>query len=107
MTIDTACSGSLAALHLAVSSMRAGECDRAIVGGVNLLLNPNMSLQFHRLGVLNPEGHCRTFDASVNGYVRAETVATIFLERSEDSKRIYAFIVNTKINSDGFKDEGK
>lgn len=52
------------AFHQAVTAMRNGECDAAIVGGVNLLLKPNESLQFHRLSMLSPDGACKAFDAS-------------------------------------------
>lgn len=62
--IDTACSSSLFALQQAVAAMRSGQCDAAIVGGVNLLLKPTCSLQFHRLSMLSPQGACRAFDAS-------------------------------------------
>lgn len=62
--VDTACSSSLFALNQAVSAMRTGQCDAAIVGGVNLLLKPTSSLQFHRLSMLSPQGMCKAFDAS-------------------------------------------
>lgn len=62
--IDTACSSSLFALQQAVAAMRSGQCDAAIVGGVNLLLKPTCSLQFHRLNMLSPQGMCKAFDAS-------------------------------------------
>jgi len=62
--MDTACSSSLLALEQAVASIRSGHCDAAIVGGVNLLLKPQSSLQFHRLGMLAADGKCKAFDAS-------------------------------------------
>ena len=62
--MDTACSSSLLAMEQAVSAIRAGHCDSAIVGGVNLLLKPQSSLQFHRLGMLAPDGKCKAFDVS-------------------------------------------
>lgn len=62
--IDTACSSSLLAMQQAIASIRSGQCDAAIVGGVNLLLKPTCSLQFHRLGMLSPDGACKAFDVS-------------------------------------------
>lgn len=62
--IDTACSSSLLALENAFNAIRHGQCDAALVGGVNLLLKPNTSVQFMKLGMLSPEGTCKSFDAS-------------------------------------------
>lgn len=64
--MDTACSSSLLAFEQAISAIRSGQCDAAIVGGVNLLLKPQSSLQFHRLGMLAPDGKCKAFDVSGN-----------------------------------------
>ena len=63
-TVETACSSSLLAMERAVSSIRAGECEAAIVGGANLLLKPQASLEFHRLNMLAMDGSCKAFDAS-------------------------------------------
>ena len=62
--VDTACSSSLLAMDQAVLAIRNGLCDAAIVGGSNLCLKPETSLQFVRLGMLSPEGSCKSFDAS-------------------------------------------
>lgn len=62
--IDTACSSSLLALENAFNAIRHGHCDAALVGGVNLLLKPNTSVQFMKLGMLSPEGTCKSFDSS-------------------------------------------
>ena len=62
--VDTACSSSLVALQLAVDAMREGQCDSAIVAGAHLTLLPNSALQFLRLGMLTPDGKCKSFDAS-------------------------------------------
>lgn len=62
--IDTACSSSLLALQQAISSIRSGQCDSAIVGGANLLLKPTCSLQFHRLNMLSIDGACKAFDVT-------------------------------------------
>lgn len=62
--IDTACSSSLFALSQAVHAIKSGQCEAAIVGGVNLLLKPTNSLQFHKLSMLSPQGMCKAFDVS-------------------------------------------
>lgn len=62
--IDTACSSSLLALENAFNAIRHGHCEAALVGGVNLLLKPNTSVQFMKLGMLSPEGTCKSFDSS-------------------------------------------
>ncbi|XP_043471863.1 fatty acid synthase [Leptopilina heterotoma] len=104
--VDTACSSSLYAMHQAVAAMRTGQCDSAIVGGVNLVLKPTSSLQFHRLNMLSMDGACKAFDASGNGYVRSEAAVVIFLQKARNSKRVYATVVNSKTNTDGNKVEG-
>ncbi|KAI4493375.1 hypothetical protein M0802_009435 [Mischocyttarus mexicanus] len=104
--VDTACSSSLYAMHHAISSMRSGECDSAIVGGCNLLLKPTSSLQFHRLNMLSQDGMCKAFDADGKGYVRAEAAVVIFLQKSKDARRVYATVVNSKTNVDGNKIQG-
>lgn len=104
--LDTACSSSLYAMHHAIAAMRSGQCDAAIVGGVNLLLKPTSSLQFHRLSMLSPDGACKAFDSSGNGYVRSEAAVVIYLQKSRDARRVYATVVNSKVNTDGYKDQG-
>lgn len=64
LTVDTACSSSLLALENAFHAIQQGHIDAAVVGGVNLLLKPNTSVQFMKLGMLSPEGTCKSFDAS-------------------------------------------
>ncbi|XP_015587765.1 fatty acid synthase [Cephus cinctus] len=104
--IDTACSSSMLALHYGVTAIRSGKCDQAIIGGANLLLKPTTSLQFHRLSMLSKDGKCKAFDSTGNGYVRSEAVVVIFLQKSKDSKRIYATVINTDTNTDGNKVQG-
>ncbi|KOX73549.1 Fatty acid synthase [Melipona quadrifasciata] len=104
--IDTACSSSLYAMHQAIRSIRVGECDAAIVGGCNLLLKPQMSLQFHRLSMLSQDGACRAFDADGKGYVRSEAVSVIFLQKAKDARRVYATVLHSKTNVDGNKSQG-
>nr|CAD7589404.1 unnamed protein product [Timema genevievae] len=104
--IDTACSSSMFALQQAVNAMRTGQCDAAIVGGVNLCLKPTCSLQFHRLNMLSPSGMCKAFDASGDGYVRSEAAMVIYLQKSSAAKRVYATVLNAKTNTDGNKVQG-
>lgn len=105
MALDTACSSSLVALHLATRSLRSGETDMALVGGVNLILSPENHIAFSKLQAISPDGYCRSFDANANGYVRSEGCAMIFLKREADALRdgdkILAVIRGTAINQDG------
>ncbi|CAG9862121.1 unnamed protein product [Phyllotreta striolata] len=104
--VDTACSSSLFAFQQAVTAIKTGQCDSAIVGGVNLLLKPTSSLQFHRLGMLSPQGMCKAFDASGNGYVRSEAAVVVLLQKASVSKRVYATVLGAKTNTDGNKEQG-
>ncbi|XP_032674560.1 fatty acid synthase-like isoform X2 [Odontomachus brunneus] len=104
--VDTACSSSSYAIMEAYRMIRSGECDAAIVGGANLCLHPNITLQFYNLGVLSADGYCKPFDISGSGYMRSETIAIIYLQKAKDARRIYATFVYAKTNSDGFKEEG-
>lgn len=104
--IDTACSSAMFGIHQAVAAMRSGECDAAIIGGINLLLKPANALQFHRLSMLSQDGMCKAFDATGKGYVRAEAVAVIYLQKAKDARRVYATVLHTKTNTDGHKSQG-
>ncbi|XP_051523082.1 fatty acid synthase-like [Myxocyprinus asiaticus] len=104
--IDTACSSSLLALENAFNAIRHGQCDAALVGGVNLLLKPNTSVQFMKLGMLSPEGTCKSFDASGNGYCRSEACVAVLLTKKSMAKRIYATVLNAGNNTDGYKEQG-
>uniref|UniRef100_A0A8B9PA86 Fatty acid synthase n=1 Tax=Apteryx owenii TaxID=8824 RepID=A0A8B9PA86_APTOW len=106
VTIDTACSSSLIALENAYKAIRHGQCSAALVGGVNLLLKPNTSVQFMKLGMLSPDGTCKAFDVSGNGYCRSEAAVVVLLTKKSMAKRIYATIVNAGSNTDGFKEQG-
>ncbi|XP_062930495.1 fatty acid synthase [Mobula hypostoma] len=105
-SIDTACSSSLLALENAFQAIRHGQCDSAIVGGVNLLLKPNTSVQFMKLGMLSPDGSCKSFDASGNGYCRSEASVVVLLMKKSAAKRVYATLVNAGSNTDGYKEQG-
>uniref|UniRef100_A0AAR2JWF8 Fatty acid synthase n=1 Tax=Pygocentrus nattereri TaxID=42514 RepID=A0AAR2JWF8_PYGNA len=104
--IDTACSSSLLALENAFNAIRHGQCDSALVGGVNLLLKPNTSVQFMKLGMLSPDGTCKSFDSSGNGYCRSEAAVAVLLTRKSMAKRIYATVLNAGNNTDGYKEQG-
>ena len=103
--MDTACSSSLVALHLACQSLRTGESDIAIVGGVNLLLNPEMFMYFSNQHFLSPDGKCKSFDVSGNGYGRGEGIAALVLKRVDDAVAVQdpirAVIRGTGSNQDG------
>ena len=72
VAVDTACSSSLVAIHMACESILRGDAEMALAGGVNALLLPDFYVAFSQLGVLSPDGRCKTFDARANGYVRAK-----------------------------------
>lgn len=104
--IDTACSSSLLALENAFHAIRQGQCDAALVGGVNLLLKPNTSVQFMKLGMLSPDGTCKSFDSSGNGYCRSEAAVAVLLTKRAAAKRVYATVLNAGNNTDGYKEQG-
>ena len=85
-SVDTACSSSFAALQLAVTSLRAGDCDTAVTGGMNVLTNPDIFSGLSRGQFLSKTGNCQTFDNNADGYCRGETVASVVLKRLEDAE---------------------
>jgi acyl transferase domain-containing protein/acyl-CoA synthetase (AMP-forming)/AMP-acid ligase II/acyl carrier protein len=105
LAVDTACSSSLVAVHLAVRSLRRGECDAALAGGVNLLLSPDPSLAFSHARMMAPRGRCRTFDAGADGYVRGEGCGVLVLKRLSDAlanhDHVIAVIRGSATNQDG------
>nr|XP_022920511.1 fatty acid synthase-like [Onthophagus taurus] len=103
---DTACSSTLFALEHAYRHINEGVSEKAIVCGAHLCLQPIVSLQFARLGVLSQDGSCKSFDDAGNGYARSEGIVAILLEKSKDAKRVYAEIVHSKTNCDGYKEQG-
>jgi acyl transferase domain-containing protein/NADPH:quinone reductase-like Zn-dependent oxidoreductase/NAD(P)-dependent dehydrogenase (short-subunit alcohol dehydrogenase family) len=104
-TIDTACSSALVALHWACEALRAGRIPAALVGGVNMLLSPFPFLGFARAGMLSPTGRCHAFDASADGYVRAEGGGMVLLKRLEDAladgDAVRAVILGSGVNAAG------
>jgi acyl transferase domain-containing protein/aryl carrier-like protein len=103
--VDTTCSSSLVALHDACQSLRLGECDLALAGGVNLMLTPYNFVLLSKFRALSPDGRCKTFDASANGYGRGEGVGVVVLKRLSDAVQardtILAVVRGTAVNHDG------
>ncbi|WP_027133349.1 type I polyketide synthase [Geminicoccus roseus] len=105
LTVNTACSSALVAVHLACQSLRSGESELALAGGVHLVLSPDSTIAMTKFGAMAPDGRCKAFDASANGYVRGEgggLVALKPLARAQaDGDRIYAVILGSAVNNDG------
>jgi acyl transferase domain-containing protein/aryl carrier-like protein len=103
--VDTACSSSLVALHWAIQSLRRGEANMALAGGVNLTLIPDGSILTSRARMISSDGRCKTFDASANGYVRGEGCGILALKRLSDAQRdgdtVLAVIRGSALNQDG------
>ncbi len=105
MALDTACSSSLVATHQAVSGLQRGEADLALAGGVHTILSGRLSELRGRAGMLAPDGQCKAFDASANGYVRGEGCGILVLKRLRDAEadgdRIWGVIQGSAVNQDG------
>ncbi|MFF7857515.1 beta-ketoacyl synthase N-terminal-like domain-containing protein, partial [Streptomyces sp. NPDC007904] len=105
MTVDSAQSSSLAAVQLACDSLRLGDCELALAGGVHLNLSPESSLAAAQFGALSPDGACHTFDARANGYVRGEGGGVVVLKLLDralaDGDHVHAVIRGGALNNDG------
>ncbi|KAJ5971450.1 Acyl transferase/acyl hydrolase/lysophospholipase [Penicillium vulpinum] len=105
LSIRTACSSSVVALHQACLSIEKGECSAAIVAGYNLILTPTMTMIMTSKGVLSSDGSCKSFDANADGYGRGEAVNAIYIKPLEaalrDGNPIRAVIRGSAVNSDG------
>ena len=105
LAVDTACSSSLVAVHLASQSLRTGECNLAIAGGVNLILSPDITQTFDLAGMMAKDGRCKTFDAAADGYVRGEGCGVVILKRLADARQdgdlVLAVIKGSAIAQDG------
>ena len=105
LAVDTACSSSLVAVHLAVRSLLAGECDLALAGGVHLLLFPQALVASTKLGATAPDGRCKAFDASADGFGHGEGCGIVVLKRLSDARaagdRVLALIRGSAVNQDG------
>ena len=105
LTVETGCSSAMVALHLACQALITGEIEGAIVGGVNLILAPDVSVGLTQFGGLSANGHCAAFSASADGFVRGEGVIALYIKTLEralaDGDRIHGVIAGTAVNNDG------
>ena len=105
LSIDTACSSSLVAIHLACESINSGTCDLALAGGVSLFCTEQSHLILGKSGMLSPDGRCKTFDDSADGFVPAEAVGAVLLKPLQhalrDGDHIFGVIQAHGINQDG------
>lgn len=116
ITLDTACSSSMSALHSACLSLKSNDCEMAIVGGVNVILAPDVSVAFSKVslfnfaykqkaGMLSPSGRCKTMDKGADGYVRSEGCGVVLLKplsrAIKDGNQVMAVILGTAITQDG------
>lgn len=103
--VETACSSSMVALHHARASLLQRESGVAVVGGVNLILSPELMVALSHAQMLSPDGRCMAFDARANGYVRSEGCAVLILKRYcdavRDNNRIHGLIAGSALNQDG------
>ena len=104
-TIDTACSSALVALHQAVLALRAGDCDAALAGAVNVCITPDSMISLSRARMVSPTGQCRPFHEAADGYVRGEGAGVVVLKRLRDAvadgDRVLAVIRHTSVNHGG------
>src|SRR5439155_7524130 len=105
LSVYTACSSALVAVHLACQSLRNQESHLALAGGVNLVLSPWATILLSKYGMLAADGRCKTFDASADGYGRSEGCGVVVLKRLADAERdgdrVLAVIRGSAVNQDG------
>ncbi len=105
LSIDTACSSSLVAVHQACLNLRTRNCNLALAGGVNVMLTPDTTITLSKAHMMAPDGRCKTFDASANGFVRGEGCGLIVLKRLSEARadgdHILAVIAGSAVNQDG------
>jgi acyl transferase domain-containing protein/NADPH:quinone reductase-like Zn-dependent oxidoreductase/NAD(P)-dependent dehydrogenase (short-subunit alcohol dehydrogenase family) len=105
LTLDTGCSSSLVAVHLACQSLRLGETDLALAGGVSVMITPELFVAMTKVGFMAADGECKTFDASADGFGRGEGCGIVALKRLSDAvgdgDRVLAVIRGSAVNQDG------
>ena len=105
IAMDTACSSALTAVHAACEYIRSGRGDAALAGGVTVMITPGGFIGFSQASMLSPDGRCKAFDASANGFVRGEGAGMVLLKRLanaiEDGDPIHGVIIGTALNQDG------
>jgi acyl transferase domain-containing protein/acyl-CoA synthetase (AMP-forming)/AMP-acid ligase II/aryl carrier-like protein len=103
--INTACSSGLVAVHRGIQALKNGECEMVLAGGVSLMLSPDTMIITSQLGALSPDGQCKSFDKSANGYVKGEGVGAVLLKRLSDAEEagdfIYGIIKSSVVNHGG------
>ncbi|XP_038057226.1 reducing polyketide synthase swnK-like [Patiria miniata] len=104
-SVDTACSSSLYSIHLACEALKQSSCTMALAGGVNLILTPVTSIGFCQAGMLSPDGKCKSFDQSADGYSRSEGAGVVVLkplsEALRNGDRVYAVLRGGALSNDG------
>ena len=105
LAVDTACSSALVALYLACQHLRQDACNLALVGGINLMLSPEMHVMGAKSRILSPVGRCKTFSSDADGFVRGEGCGVLVLKRLVDalmdSDPVLAVVRGTAVNQDG------
>lgn len=105
LLIDTACSSSLVAVHQAIRSLRSGECEQALVAGINIMCHPGTTIAYYKAGMLAKDGRCKTFDKEANGYVRSEGAVMVLLKplahALADGNFVYSVIKGSAISHGG------
>ncbi len=105
MSVDTACSSSLVAVHLGCQSLWSGECELALAGGANVILQPTITIAYSQSRMMAPDGRCKFGDAAADGYVRSDGAAVVVLKRlscaRSDGDHVYAVIRGSAVTNDG------
>ncbi|OLQ16560.1 Beta-ketoacyl synthase N-terminal domain protein, partial [Cryptosporidium hominis] len=104
VTVDSACSASIVALHVSLQEISTGQCEAAVVGGINLMLSPQITVALCKARMLSMDCRCKSFDAAANGYVRGEGVGVLVLKtmkNANNGEKIYSVIKGSSVNHNG------